>query len=145
MRKSGRSTSSPPNSADISSSTSSRAASSLQRSTRRESASARLFSEPAQEHGEQCAECSDRQHGDEEAQPVVEAPPHDGHVADEGAQHQQVALGEIDQLGRLVDEHESQSDQAVNTADCQPIEGKLQENNQFPSPANGRSIATSSL
>ena len=28
-----------------------------------------------------------------------------------------VALGEVDQLGRLVDEHEPQSDQTVDTAD----------------------------
>ena len=60
-----------------------------------------------------------------EADPVVEAPPDDRHVADEGAQHEQVALGEIDQLGRLVDQHEAERDQAVDAAHRQPVEGQL--------------------
>jgi hypothetical protein len=52
-------------------------------------------------------------------------------------------LGEVDQLGRLVDQHESQRDKAVDAADRKPIEGELQKNNQFPSPAAEQSSAAS--
>jgi hypothetical protein len=38
-------------------------------------------------------------------------------IRDEPAQHHQVALGEVDHLGRLVDENEAQRDQAVHTAE----------------------------
>ena len=74
---------------------------------------------------EQGAEDADRHDRDQEADPVVEAPPDDRHVGDEGAQHQQVALGEVDQLGRLVDQHEAERDQAVDAADREPVEGQL--------------------
>jgi hypothetical protein len=35
----------------------------------------------------------------------------------EGAEHQQIALHEADRLGGLVDEHEGERDQAIDTAD----------------------------
>ena len=59
--------------------------------------------------------------------PVVEPAPDDDHVADEGAQHQEVALGEVDQLGRLVDQDEAERDQAVDAADGQAVQYQLKD------------------
>ena len=74
---------------------------------------------------------------DQEADPVVEAPPDHRHIGDECAEHQQVALGEIDELGRLVDQHEAERDQAVDAADRKPIQGELQKRGQFRTPRAG--------
>jgi hypothetical protein len=90
---------------------------------------------PAQHAGvEQGAEGGHHHDGDREADPVVEPPPDHRHVGDEGAQHQQVALGEVDEFGGLVDQHEPERDQPVDAADRQTVEGQLQEDVQFPSP-----------
>ena len=59
--------------------------------------------------------------------PVAEAVPDHEHVAGERAQHQEVALGEVHQLGRLVDEDEAEGDQAVDAADGEAVQHELQE------------------
>src|SRR4051794_731678 len=61
------------------------------------------------------------------ADPVVQA-----HHADEGegkeaAQHHQIALGEIDDLGGLVDEYEAERDQAVDAAERNTADQLLNE------------------
>ena len=48
-----------------------------------------------------------RQH---RADPIVQAEMHDEGVSEEAAQHHDVALGEVDHLGRLVDQDESERD-----------------------------------
>jgi hypothetical protein len=42
------------------------------------------------------------------------------------AQHHQVALGEVHRLGRLVDQHEAERDQRVDTALSHACEQQLQ-------------------
>ena len=107
----------------------------------------RFAQNPAQHEGvEQIAE--DRQRQDRQEQPQ-----HPGHadVADqghrhEGAQHHQIALGEVHHLGRLVDEDEAESDQAVDAADGQTIDENLQELTQSDSlPRNGDHTAALGL
>jgi hypothetical protein len=88
---------------------------------------------------EQGAERANREHRDQEADPIVEPPPDHGHKANKGAQHQQVALGEIHQLCRLVDEDKTKGDQTVDAAHCQAVEGQLEKNSQFLPPAITRS------
>ena len=69
--------------------------------------------------------------------PVADAVPDHEHVADEGAQHEQVALGEVDQLGGLVDEDEAEGDQAVDAAHGEAVQGELQDRVQRgPPPAS---------
>jgi len=46
-------------------------------------------------------------------------------VAGERADHQQVALREIDEFGCSVDQHKPKSDQAVDTAHRKAIQGEL--------------------
>ena len=88
----------------------------------------RLADDVAQHEAvEQGTEGRDRDHGEDEGQPIIQAPPHDCHVADEGAQHQQVALGEVHQLRCLVNKHEAERDQAVDTADRNAVQRQLQE------------------
>jgi hypothetical protein len=65
---------------------------------------------------EQVAEHGHAQGGEQEAQPVVEPHGADEGQRHEGAQHHQVALGEIDHLGGFVDQHEAERDQAVDAA-----------------------------
>src|SRR5206468_8341886 len=66
--------------------------------------------------------------------PVTDAVPDDEHVAGERAQHQEVALSEIHELGRLVDEDEAQSHQTIDAADRQTIQRQLQDNLQNGPP-----------
>ncbi len=65
----------------------------------------------------------ERDDGDGQGQrhPVAEAEPDHEHVAGEGAQHEQVALGEVDQLGGLVDEDEARGPPARR---CSPRRGR---------------------
>ncbi len=51
----------------------------------------------------------------------------DQHVGDERAQHRHLALGEVDDAGRLVDQHQRQRDGGVDEAVVQPVEDTLQE------------------
>ena len=64
-------------------------------------------------------------HGDPEGQP------HEFRIgqpeADERAQHHEVALGEINRLGRLVDQDEAHRDQAVDAAVCKAAHDQLQD------------------
>ena len=71
--------------------------------------------------------------------PVAEAVPDDEHVAREGAEHQEVALGEVHQLGGLVDEDEAEGDQAVDAADGEAVQDELQDGVQaiLPNVADG--------
>src|SRR5699024_1200618 len=74
---------------------------------------------------------------------------------DEGAEHHEVALGEIDGFGRLVDEHEAQRDQAVYAAvrkaahkELQYVQGRSPPNvvavfAAFRSTIDGRALSTS--
>ena len=68
--------------------------------------------------------------GEDEGGPVPEAVPDHEHVAGERAEHQQVALGEIHQLGGLVDEDEAEGDQPVDAAHGQAIQYELQDSVQ---------------
>jgi hypothetical protein len=74
-------------------------------------------------HAEQHHDDDGQQEGEPERQPG------DGHrgQADEAAHHHQVALGEIDGFGRLVDQHEAEGDQGVDTADRRSADSQLQE------------------
>src|SRR5437899_1343001 len=82
-----------------------------------------------QRHGRQqhTGDRGDRGDGSEERQPVADAVPDHEHVARERAQHEEVALGEVHELGRLVDEDEAESDQAVDAAHGQAIQDELQD------------------
>ena len=51
-----------------------------------------------------------------EAEPVVEAERGDEGEGEEGAEHHELALGEVHDLGRLVDEDKAERDEAVDTA-----------------------------
>ena len=66
-------------------------------------------------------------HGEREGGPVADAVPHHEHVAGEGAEHHEVALGEVHQLRRLVDEDEAERDQAVDAADGEAVQHQLQD------------------
>ena len=60
-------------------------------------------------HGEDCA---DAREPERQSQVRLVGEPH----REEGAEHHQVALREVDLLGRLVDQHEAERDQAVDAA-----------------------------
>jgi len=62
------------------------------------------------------AEGADRHHGDQEGEPIIEPPPDHRHVGDEGAQHEQIALGKVDELRCLVNQHDTQRDQAIDAS-----------------------------
>ena len=65
--------------------------------------------------------------------PVVEAEYADEGEGEEPAQHHQIALGEIDDLGCLVNEHKAERDQAVNAAERDATHQLLNEvQHQFP-------------
>src|SRR5262249_60114836 len=82
-----------------------------------------------------------------EGGPVAHPVPDHEHVADEGAQHQQVALGEVDQLGGLVDEDEAEGDEAVDAPDGEAVQGELQDGvqNDPPAPVAGTPPAAATL
>src|SRR3954453_10996820 len=61
------------------------------------------------------------------ADPVVQAHHADEGEGEEAAQHHQIALGEIDDLGGLVDEHEAERDQAVDAAERNTADQLLNE------------------
>ena len=86
----------------------------------------RLADDAAQDRPiEQRTEGADEHNGEEEGQPISDAVPDDEHVAGESAEHHEVALGEVHQLRRLVDQHEAERDQAVNAADRKPVQRQL--------------------
>jgi len=88
----------------------------------------RLADDPAQDQRvEQVAEHGHAERGQQEAQPVVHPHGADEGERHEGAQHHQVALGEIDRLGRLVDQHEAERDERVHAALRDACKKKLQE------------------
>ena len=64
----------------------------------------------------QHAEQRHADHRPGKADPVIEAENADEGEGEEAAQHHQIALGEIDDLGCLVNQHEAKRDQAVNAA-----------------------------
>ena len=73
--------------------------------------------------------------GERERHPVAEAVPDHEHVAGERAEHHEVALGEVHELGGLVDEDEAEGDQAVDAPDGEPVQDQLQDDVQgAPSP-----------
>ena len=73
-----------------------------------------------------------------EAEPVVEAEHADEGEGEEAAQHHQIALGEIDDLGRLVDQHEAERDQAVDAAERNAAHQLLNEVQHHSLPDAGR-------
>ena len=76
----------------------------------------------------------DDQDGEREGYPVAEVVPDHEHVADEGAEHEEVALREVDELGGLVDEDEAEGDQAVDAPDGHPVQDQLQNDVQKRPP-----------
>ena len=58
----------------------------------------------------------------------------------ERAEHHEVALGEVDELGRLVDEHEAERDQAVDAADREAVQHELQDDVQDAPPLRGAPV-----
>jgi len=83
---------------------------------------------------------ADDHHREGERGPVADAVPDHEHVADEGAQHEQVALREVDQLGGLVDEDEAQRHQAVDASHGEAVQGELQDRVQRGPPGFERSV-----
>ena len=68
-----------------------------------------------------------------ESKPVIEAEHADEREGEEPAQHHQIALGEIDDLGCLVNEHKTERDQAVNAAERDATHQLLNEvQHHFP-------------
>ncbi|RPH83988.1 MAG: hypothetical protein EHM88_05390, partial [Candidatus Rokuibacteriota bacterium] len=91
----------------------------------------RLAEDPPEDHRVQRgAEEGNHRDGQRERRPVADVVPDDEHVAGEGSEHQKIALGEVHQLGRLVDEDEPQRDQAVDAPDGQAVEDQLQDDVQ---------------
>ncbi len=69
------------------------------------------------------------------ADPVIEPEHADEGEGEEAAQHHQIALGEIDDLGGLVDQHKAERDQAVNAAKRNATHQLLNEvQHRFPPP-----------
>ena len=81
---------------------------------------------------------AEQRHGRDRAgksDPVIEAEHADEGEGEEPAQHHQIALGEIDDLGCLVDQHEAKRDQAVNAAKRDTAHQLLNEvQHRFPPP-----------
>ena len=96
----------------------------------------RLADDAPQHQGiQQIAERRHAQGRQQEAQPVVHAHGADEGERQEGAQHHQVALGEIHHLGGFVDEHEAERDQAVNAALRSAADDELKKLHlAFPNP-----------
>src|SRR5439155_14035717 len=65
-------------------------------------------------------------HGQRERGPVADTIPDDEHVTGERAEHEEIALGEVDELGRLVDEDEAEGHQAVDAPDGQAVQHQLE-------------------
>jgi hypothetical protein len=80
--------------------------------------------------------------GQQEGEPERQAG--DGHrgQADEAAHHHQIALGEIDGFGRLVDQHEAERDQRVDAADRRSADGQLQELQHPGFSSGGKAVLT---
>ena len=96
----------------------------------------RLADDAAQHQGiQQIAERRHAQGRQQEAQPVVHPHGADEGERQEGAQHHQVALGEIHHLGGFVDEHEAERDQAVHAALRSAADDELEQLHlAFPNP-----------
>ena len=80
------------------------------------------------------------QHGQRQADPVVEPELGDEGEREEATQHHQVALGEIDDFGGLVDEHEAERDQAVDAAERNAPHELLNEIQHAPAPNERRAV-----
>jgi hypothetical protein len=61
-----------------------------------------------------------QQHRAHQTGPETQPQRHAEPQGEERPQHQHVALGEVDDLGRLVDQHEAERDQPVDAARRQP-------------------------
>ena len=95
----------------------------------------RLPNDPAHhDHVEKSTEDGHRHNRKGEPDPVVQAKLNHERERDEGAKHDQLALREVDDFSRLVNEDKSQRDQAVNAADRQPVDKELQETQPSPRP-----------
>jgi hypothetical protein len=90
----------------------------------------------------QHAEQRHRRHSTCKTDPVIEAQNADEGEGEEPAQHHQVALGEVHHLGRLVDQHKAERDQAVNAAERNPADQLLNEVQHPPSPDARRFLKT---
>ena len=73
-----------------------------------------------------------------ESKPVIKAEHADEREGEEPAQHHQIALGEIDDLGCLVNEHKAERDQAVNAAERDATHQLLNEVQHHSLPDAGR-------
>ena len=88
----------------------------------------RLTDDASQNDGiERESKRRDDHDGEERADPVVEAEMGNQAERHEAAQHHDVALGEVDHLGRLVDQDETERDQPVDAAGGGSIDDKLQQ------------------
>ena len=76
------------------------------------------------------AEDSNQHHRQRKRQPVADPVPDDEHVAGEGAQHQEIALREVHELGRFVDEHEAERHQPIDAAHREAVQHELQDDVQ---------------
>ena len=65
--------------------------------------------------------------GEQDRRPVRPAEDRARGQPEEGAEHHQVALREVDRLGRLVDQHEAERDQRVDAALRDACKEQLQE------------------
>jgi hypothetical protein len=95
----------------------------------------RLAEQRAQ-HGALQRHAEEEHHGEggDEGGPEGQAQRQRAGEAEEAAHHHQVALGEVDGLGGLVDEDEAEGDQAVDAALRDAAGDELQELQQAPSP-----------
>ena len=107
------------------------------------------LADDASEHDgvEREAEGGGEQDGEQRADPVVQAEMRDQGEREEAAQHHDVALGEVDHLGRLVDQDESERDQPIDAAGGGAIDDKLQQarsvfHDQAALPRRGRPLLT---
>ena len=103
----------------------------------------RLPNDPAHhDHVEKSTEDGHRHNRKGEPDPVVQAKLNHERERDEGAKHDQLALREVDDFSRLVNEDKSQRDQAVNAADRQPVDKELQKLSHRPAPAQSQALRT---
>ncbi len=76
-------------------------------------------------------------HADHERQPPRHAPAQHAGRHEIGADHREVALGEVDHVHRGIDQHEAERDQRIDTADRQTGHGQLYELLHRMSPLAG--------
>ena len=103
----------------------------------------RLPNDPAHDdHVEKSTEDGHRHNRKGEPNPVVQTKLNYERERDEGAKHDQLALREVDDFSGLVNEDKSESDQAVNAADRQPVDKELQELSHRLAPAQSQALRT---